>query len=63
MIPDLAGGDVIPELLHLGERDTGAAGALLGQRLEPHRPRAHQRVLGDHEERVDQDQQPREDDQ
>ena len=56
--PDLAGGDVVADLVELVQRQRRAAGALLGQRLEPLTPRADERVLRDHEERVDEDQQP-----
>jgi len=61
--PNLAGRDVVADLLELLEGEARAARALLGKRLQPSPPRAHERVLRDHEERVDQDKQPGHDDQ
>ena len=61
--PDLAGGDVVPNLVELGERQPSASGALVSQRLEPFASRAHQCILGDDEERIHQDEYPGEEDE
>ena len=61
--PDLAGGDVVADVLALRQCEAGPAGALLGQRLEPGTAGADERVLRDDKERVDQHQQPAEDDE
>ena len=61
--PDLAGGDVVADLLELHQRHPRPALAVLGHRLQAPLAGAHERVLRDHEERVDQDQKPGEDDE
>ena len=53
---DLAGRDVLVDVVDLLEREGGAAEALLPRGLELRPPSADQRVLRDHEERVEQDQ-------
>ena len=58
---DLHGRDVLVDVLELAQRQRGAAGAFLGMQLQARAPRAHERVLRDHEERVDGDQQGRQD--
>ena len=61
--PDLAGGDVVADVVYLLERQPGASRPFVRERLEPLLARADERVFGDHEERVDQDQQPGQDDE
>ncbi len=58
---DLDGGDVLVDALQLAEGERGAAHTLLAHHLQARAARAHEGVLGDHEERVDGDQKGRED--
>ena len=61
--PDLTGRDVIADVVYLSERQASTTRPLLGQRLQPRPARTDQRILRDHEEGIDQDQQPGEDDE
>jgi len=54
--PHLAGGDVLVDVVDLLERQRGAAQPLLLGGLELRPARAYERVLRDHEERVDEHQ-------
>jgi hypothetical protein len=60
---DLAGRDVVADVLELGQGQPRAALALVGHLLQARLARAHERVLRDHKERVDQDQDPGQDDE
>src|SRR5205807_3878312 len=55
--------DVVADPLDLGERQSRAARSFVGQRLKALPPGAHQRILRNHEERVHEDQESREDDE
>ena len=59
--PDLHGGYVLVDVVELLQCKGRAALTVLGHHLEARAARAHERVLGDDEERVDRDQQRRED--
>ncbi len=59
--PDLDGGYVVVDALQLSERQRGPPQAFVAHHLQARPARAHECVLGDHEERVDGDQQGRED--
>ena len=59
--PDLDGRDVIVDALQLFQRQRRAARALLMHHFQARAFGAHERVLGDHEERVHRDQHDRED--
>ena len=58
---DLDGGDVLVDVPQLLERQRRAAHAFLAHQLKARPPRAHERVLGDDEERIDRDQHGRDD--
>ncbi len=58
---DLHGGDVLVDVGELLERERRPLGALLAHHFKLCAARAHERVLGDHEEGVDRDQQGRDD--
>ena len=59
--PDLDRGDVVVDVLELFQRQRRSPRALLLHHLQTRLARAHERVLGDHEERVHRDQHDRED--
>ena len=54
--PELAGGQVLVDVVELLERERGAADALVAHLLEPRLTRAHEAELGRHEEAVRGDQ-------
>jgi hypothetical protein len=61
--PDLAGRDIGGDVVELGQGQTSTPHPLLGHLSQPRPPRTHERVLRDHEERVDQYQQRGQDDE
>src|ERR1700733_2822218 len=58
---DLYGGDVLVDIVQLCQRERSALRPFLAQQFQTRLARAHERVLGDHEEGVDGDQKRRED--
>ena len=58
---DLDGRDVLVDAVQLLESQRGAPRAFVAHELEARAPGANERVLGDHEERVDRDQERGED--
>ncbi len=54
--PNLTGGDVVADVVELGQRKPRPARPLVSQCLEPRRTRPHKGVFRDHEEGIHQHQ-------